>query len=196
MMNEAEGHQQVLDGVDLICFDLFGTLLEITDRRRPLASLRRYITKDKVERLRRLAMTTVLSLEEIDEAIQGGATVDKIAKAKIDIAHEVASTKLRTGVPEMLLALPVPFGICSNLSPDYLPALQRFSELKPAFRIMSCEVGHMKPDPEIYELVVAAAGVPRHKILFVGDTPAADVEGPRVAGMQAIHIDQFLLAWR
>lgn len=185
----------VLSGIDLICFDLFGTLVEITDRRRPLASLRRNMTLDKVERMRRLAMTTDLALEEIDEAIQGGATVDKIAKAKIDIAHEVASTRLRTGVPKMLSALPVPFGICSNLSLDYLPALQRCAELKPVFRIMSCEVGYVKPDPEIYELVVAAAGVPRHKILFVGDTPAADVEGPRVAGMQAIHIDQFISAW-
>jgi len=185
----------ILSGIDLICFDLFGTLIEITERRRPFASLRRNMTLDNVERLRRLAMTTVLSLEEIDDAIQGGATVDKISNAKIDIAHEVESTRLRTGVPKMLSALPVRYGICSNLSRDYLPALQRFAELKPAFRIMSCEVGYVKPDPEIYELVVAAAEVPRHKILFVGDTPAADVEGPRVAGMQAIHIDQFLPAW-
>ena len=186
----------ILSDIDLICFDLFGTLVEITDHRRPFASLRRNMTKDKVESLRRLAMTTVLNLEEIDDAIQGGATVDKISNAKIDIAHEVGSTRLRSGVPEMLSARPVPYGICSNLSLDYLPALQRFAELKPVFRIMSCEVGYMKPDPEIYELVVAAAGVPRHKILFVGDTPAADVEGPRVAGMQAIHVDQFLSAWR
>lgn len=194
-MNETEVHQQVLEGIELICFDLFGTLVEITDRRRPFASLRRNMALDKVARMRRLAMTTDLALEEIDEAIQGGATVDKIVGAKADIAREVASTRLRTGVPEMLSALPVPFGICSNLSPDYLPALQRFAEVRPAFRIMSCEVGYLKPDPEIYELVVAAAGVPREKILFVGDTPSADIDGPRGAGMQANHVDQFLSAW-
>lgn len=136
----------ILSGIDLIRFDLFGTLVEITDRRR-------------------LAMTTVLSLEEIVDAIQGGANMDKILNAKSDIAREVASTRLRTGVPEMLLALSVPYGICSNLSPDYLPALPRFARLKPAFRITSCEVGYMKLDPEIYELVVAAADLPRHKIL-------------------------------
>ena len=194
-MNETEVHQQVLEGIELICFDLFGTLVEITDRRRPFASLRRNMALDKVARMRRLAMTTDLALEEIDEAIQGGATVDKIVGAKADIAREVASTRLRTGVPEMLSALPVPFGICSNLSPDYLPALSRFAEVRPAFRIMSCEVGYLKPDPEIYELVVAAAGVPREKILFVGDTPSADIDGPRGAGMQANHVDQFLSAW-
>ncbi|WP_066705249.1 HAD family hydrolase [Celeribacter ethanolicus] len=194
-MNETEVHQHGLEGIELICFDLFETLVEITDRRRPFASLRRNMTLDKVERMRRLAMTTDLALEEVDEAIQGGATVDKIVGAKADIAREVASVRLRTGVSEMLSALPVPYGICSNLSPDYLPALQRFAEVRPAFRIMSCEVGYMKPDPEIYELVVAAAGVPRHKILFVGDTPSADIDGPRAARMRAIHVDQFLSAW-
>jgi HAD superfamily hydrolase (TIGR01493 family) len=194
-MNETEVHQHGLEGIELICFDLFGTLVEITDRRRPFASLRRNMALDKVARMRRLAMTTDLALEEVDEAIQGGATVDKIVGAKADIAREVASTRLRTGVSEMLSALPVPYGICSNLSPDYLPTLQRFSEVRPAFRIMSCEVGYLKPDPEIYELVVAAAGVPRHSILFVGDTPSADIDGPRGAGMLAIHVDQFLSAW-
>lgn len=193
-MNETEVHQQVLEGIELICFDLFGTLIEITDRRRPFASLRRNMALENVEKMRRLAMTTDLALEEIDEAIQGGATVDKIVAAKADIAREVTSTRLRTGVSEMLSALPVPYGICSNLSPDYLPTLQRFAEVRPAFRIMSCEVGYLKPDPEIYELVVAAAGVPRHKILFVGDTPSADIDGPRGAGMRAIHVDQFLSA--
>jgi HAD superfamily hydrolase (TIGR01493 family) len=185
----------ILHGIETVCFDLFGTLVEITDRRRPFASLRRNMALDKVARVRRLAMTTDLALEEIDEAIQGGATIDKIVGAKADIAREVASTRLRTGVPEMLSALPVPFGICSNLSPDYLPALQRFAEVRPAFRIMSCEVGYLKPDPEIYELVVAAAGMPRHKILFVGDTPSADIDGPMAAGMQAIHVEQFFSPW-
>lgn len=193
-MNEAEVHQHGLEGIELICFDLFGTLVEITDRRRPFASLRRNMALDKVEKMRRLAMTTDLALEEIDEAIQGGATVDKIVAAKVGIAREVASTRLRTGVAEMLSDLPVPYGICSNLSPDYLPALQRFTEVRPAFRLMSCEVGYLKPDPEIYELVVTAAGMPRHKILFVGDTPSADIDGPRGAGMRAIHVDQFLSA--
>jgi len=128
-MNETEVHQQVLEGIELICFDLFGTLVEITDRRRPFASLRRNMALDKVARMRRLAMTTDLALEEIDEAIQGGATVDKIVAAKTDIAREVASTRLRTGVSEMLSALPVPYGICGNLNPDYLPTLQRFAEV-------------------------------------------------------------------
>lgn len=52
----------------------------------------------------------------------------------------------------------------------------------------------MKPEAEIYRLVIEAAGVPASRLLFVGDTPAADIEGPRSAGMRAIHIDQFMAA--
>jgi hypothetical protein len=70
----------ILSGIDLFCFDLFETLVEITDRRRPFAPLRRNMTLEKVERLRHLVMTTVLALEEIDEANQGGATMNKITR--------------------------------------------------------------------------------------------------------------------
>ncbi|WP_165937660.1 HAD family hydrolase [Antarcticimicrobium sediminis] len=186
----------VLSGIELVCFDLFGTLIEITDRRRPFAPLRRNLSAEKVQTMRRLAMTSCMALEEIDEEIQGGATVAEIVAARADIAHEVASTRLRAGVAEMLSTLAVPYGICSNLSPDYVSALARFTELDPGFRIMSCDVGCMKPDPEIYELVIEAAGVPRANILFVGDTPDADIEGPRQSGMQSTDIELFLSFWR
>nr|WP_249059404.1 HAD family hydrolase [Roseibaca domitiana] len=78
------------------------------------------------------------------------------------------------------------------MSVDYVAALARFPEISPAFRVLSCFVGCMKPDRRIYELVLEAAGVPAARILFVGDTPAADLEGPIRAGMRAVHIDAFL----
>jgi FMN phosphatase YigB (HAD superfamily) len=54
--------------------------------------------------------------------------------------------------------------------------------------------GYMKPEAEIYRLVIEAAGVPASRLLFVGDTPAADIEGRCSAGMRAIHIDPFMTA--
>ena len=94
----------------------------------------------------------------------------------------------------MLAALPVPFGLCSNLSPDYVPALTRFPEIQPVFQILSCQVGCMKPDQAIYTHVIQAAGVPVSRILLVGDTPAADIDGPTRAGMRAMHIDDLIVA--
>ena len=181
-----------LADIDLLVFDLFGTLVEIGSRHRPFAHLQRRMGPEKANRFRRLAMTTELTLAELDAEIEGGATVADLVVVQAAIAREVASTALRAGVREMLAGLPIQYGLCSNLSPDYVPALARFPEIKPAFRILSCQVGCMKPDPAIYDLVINAAGVPACRILFVGDTPAADIDGPTRVGMRAMHIDKML----
>lgn len=184
----------VLRDIDVVCFDVFSTLVEITDRRRPFAPLTRKMTREKVSRFRRMAMTTELTLAELDAEIEGGATIGDLVVAQTAIAREVASTALRAGVREMLAGLPIQYGLCSNLSPDYVPALARFPEISPAFRVLSCQVGCMKPDPRIYELVLEAAGVPAGRILFTGDTLAADIDGPTQAGMRAMHIDDLIAA--
>lgn len=184
-----------LADVDLLVFDLFGTLVEIGSRHRPFAHLRRRMDPEKANRLRRLAMTTKMTLAELDAEIEGGATITDLVVAQAAITHEVTSVRIRPGVQEMLAALPRRYGLCSNLSIDYVAALERFPEIKPEFRILSCHAGCMKPDPEIYDLVIRSAGVPAGRILFVGDTPAADIEGPRAAGMRAIHINAFLNAF-
>jgi FMN phosphatase YigB (HAD superfamily) len=184
--------RNIFTDIDIVVFDLFGTLIEITDRRRPFAHLTRQMPLQKVGQFRRLAMTTKKTVDQIDVEIQGGATVGDLILSQVGCAHEVASTRLRAGVWGMLAGLQVPYGLCSNLSLDYLPALTRFPEIKPAFRILSCHVGYMKPQAEIYRLVIEAAGVPPSRLLFVGDTPAADIDGPSRAGMRAMHIDELL----
>lgn len=183
-----------LDDIDLLVFDLFGTLVEIGSRRRPFAHLRRRMSPEKASRFRRMAMTTELTLAELDAEIEGGATIADLSLAQVAIAHEVASTRLRPGIHEMLTTLPRRYAVCSNLSADYTPTLDRFPEITPMFRILSCEVGCMKPEPAIYDLVIRTAGVPASRILFVGDTPAADLEGPIRAGMRAVHIDSLIAA--
>lgn len=184
----------VLRDIDVVCFDVFGTLVEITDRRRPFAPLTRKMTREKVARFRRMAMTTQMTLAELDAEILGGATVGDMVMAQTAITHEVASIRLRDSVAKMLAGLPIRYGVCSNLSADYVGALAQFPEINPAFRILSCEVGCMKPEPAIYDLVIRTAGVPASRILFVGDTPAADLEGPIRAGMRAVHIDSLIAA--
>lgn len=184
----------VLRDIDVICFDVFGTLIEITDRRRPFAHLKRKMTPEKALKFRRLAMTTEMTLSEIDAELQGGATVADLAVAQTAITHEIASVRIRPGVLEVIARLPVPYALCSNLSVDYVAALARFPEITPMFRILSCQVGCMKPDRAIYDRAIQAAGVPPHRIQFAGDTPAADIDGPRSAGMRAMHIDDLIAA--
>jgi HAD superfamily hydrolase (TIGR01509 family) len=184
----------VLRDIDVVCFDVFGTLIEVTDRRRPFAHLKRKMTPEKALKFRRLAMTTEMMLAEIDAEIRGGATVTDFVVAQAAIAREVTSVRIRPGVAEMLAVLPIRYGVCSNLSADYVGALDRLPEISPVFRVLSCQAGCMKPNPQIYKLVIEAAGVPAPRVLFVGDTPTADIEGPRSAGMRAMHIDDLIAA--
>jgi putative hydrolase of the HAD superfamily len=54
--------------------------------------------------------------------------------------------------------------------------------------LASAEVGAAKPDGAIFTAALALAGVDAADAWHVGDTPAADVEGARAAGLRAILI--------
>ena len=66
----------------------------------------------------------------------------------------------------------------ANLRP-LLPVLEKFDAL-----VFSCEVGHMKPEPEIYALAISAAKVPPSRAVFFDDVEAY-VEGAKRAGLHA-----------
>jgi len=50
-------------------------------------------------------------------------------------------------------------------------------------------VGVAKPDPRIFEIALDRLGVPAGRALHVGDTPAADVDGARAAGVRPVLLD-------
>jgi putative hydrolase of the HAD superfamily len=60
-----------------------------------------------------------------------------------------------------------------------LPVLEKFAAL-----VLSCEVGHIKPEPEIYALAVAATKVPADRAVFFDDMETY-VEGARRFGLHA-----------
>lgn len=55
-------------------------------------------------------------------------------------------------------------------------------------RILSHEVGAMKPDPRIFEAAIAASGKPADRLFFTDDLPQ-NIEGARRSG---IHARQFI----
>ena len=52
-------------------------------------------------------------------------------------------------------------------------------------------VGVHKPDPAIFRLALDALGAAPEHTLHIGDTPAADVEGARAAGIHPVLVDPF-----
>ena len=51
--------------------------------------------------------------------------------------------------------------------------------------VSSAEVGAAKPDAALFQAALALAGVRADQALYVGDSPANDVEGARSAGIRA-----------
>jgi putative hydrolase of the HAD superfamily len=67
-------------------------------------------------------------------------------------------------------------------SKEYAALLCHFREV-----YLSSSIGLRKPDAEAFDHVVAAIGVPAHRIVFFDDL-AENVEGARACGLTAVHV--------
>lgn len=86
----------------------------------------------------------------------------------------------------------VPCGVVSNfMVPGGIPELLARHRLDRFFGrvLVSCDLGWRKPAEFIYREAIRAAGCPAEEILFIGDNPIADYEGPRIFGMAAALYD-------
>lgn len=86
----------------------------------------------------------------------------------------------------------IPIGIVSNF--DHGPSARAIlarDNLAPLFDpvVISIENGWRKPHPAIFEEALASIGLPPEGVLFVGDTPEADLLGAGAAGMDAAWIN-------
>jgi putative hydrolase of the HAD superfamily len=98
------------------------------------------------------------------------------------------------GVAAMIhrLAARYRLGVVSNThDPGLVPALLGRLGVLDAFEVvlLSVDHGHRKPHPSIYVAALDAFGCAPADVAFVGDTFAADYEGPTAAGMTAYLID-------
>ncbi len=81
-------------------------------------------------------------------------------------------------------------GVLSNASADMRRVLREMYGISDLFDsiTISGEEGVMKPDPEIYRIAVARAGVRPEEALFIDDVPA-NVDGAQAAGLRAWLFD-------
>jgi putative hydrolase of the HAD superfamily len=83
----------------------------------------------------------------------------------------------------------VPVAVVSNA--DYtLPAMLASAGVHADHVFSSAATGSSKPDPGIFRFAIAALGLPAGRVLHVGDTPAADGDGARAAGIAVRIIDR------
>jgi putative hydrolase of the HAD superfamily len=118
--------------------------------------------------------------------------IDHDPQSAVDLlADAIAFTAYPDAPPALagLRAAGVHVAVVSNA--DYtLPAMlaQAGIEIEHVFDSASC--GSSKPDPGIFHRALATLGVDPRAALHVGDTPEADGDGARAAGVEVRIIDR------
>jgi putative hydrolase of the HAD superfamily len=88
-------------------------------------------------------------------------------------------------------------GLISNMVPAWDAYWRRMVDPARTFDdvILSFEVGHRKPAPEIFELAVERSGIPPAESVFIDDLPK-NCDAARAAGWHAIHFTDAVTAIR
>jgi HAD superfamily hydrolase (TIGR01509 family) len=182
--------------VRAIVFDVYGTLAEIGVKRAPFRRLLRLGEqkgrKIMLEDAARL-MSAPIGLHDAARRMGIALAADELASLEADLRAEIASLRLFPDTVPTLLALRergIKLALCSNLAADYGPPIEALLPLRLDAYIWSFDVGAIKPEPAIYAHACAALGCAPAEVLMVGDTPVADVDGPRALGMSAVLLDR------
>lgn len=187
----------VFDGIEAVCFDAFGTLVEITDRRQAFRPLFKALSPETRRELKHRLMREDRSFTGWPEALGVEIAPMTLLEVMERVMIETGSVSLRPGMAHIWAGLRgegLRLALCSNLASDYVTALCSALPGPPDVEVLSCKMGAIKPEPAIYAKVLDGLKIEAGRVLFVGDTPRADIEGPRAAGMKAVHVDELVPA--
>lgn len=180
-----------------VVFDAYGTLVDIQKKLMPYRKLlaeaaRCHHTPDDASQL-------IMSrpLELVDAALALGLDVTDVAVSglldglKIDLQAEIDSITLFPDVPDTidkLRSAGLMVAVCSNLALPYAEPVLMLTGMHERDCIWSFNVAAIKPMNAMYASVCKKLDVSANEVLFVGDTRNADVLGPRLFGMEALHL--------
>lgn len=184
-----------------VVFDLYGTLLRPPPaRRHAFSRLLDHLDLRGADRrnARRLAMTRdFASVEDFVRHVQPASAGDSVTRIILqeierDVEEHIRCYAEVPAVLERLHASSLRLHLISNVAapyrrPFYRLGLDRYFP-RPVF---SCEVGCVKPERRIYELVFdRGEDVAPDTVLMIGDHVVNDVRVPRRLGWQALHLDR------
>ena len=177
-----------LEGIAAVCFDAFGTLIGYGGRR--LNPYRRLLASDSSKPVRRLPfLTRNVGIDVFARELGFEAALPAMER---ELAEELAGLILYPEVEAVLDTLRRTgrkVAVCSNLAAAYGPAVRELAPGLDAY-VLSFEVGAAKPDPTIYATVCKALDCSPGEVLFTGDSPRCDEQGPRAFGMRAHGLDR------
>jgi len=179
-----------------MAFDVYGTIANINRRRAPFRKLLRYA--EEAGRTPQLddafnIMAFPGSIREVADRLGISLPASVSLALEADLITELGSVTLFDDVNDTLTALKergLKIALCSNLAEPYAAPI--ICQLSVPFDCYawSFAVGAIKPSPAIYAYVLKELDCLPAQVLFIGDTQEADVDGPRLIGMQARLIDR------
>lgn len=175
-----------------IAFDAYGTLCYIEAKTHPYRRLlKSYAIPPAV--WRHELMTKPISFEAF------GSKYDindiDIEETKNLIQQEVDSVKLYLEVIDALQVLKMrgfKLAVISNLASPYSEPIRSFFSTTVDHIVLSYEVGAIKPDPKIFQVLCEKLETAPEQVVMVGDSKKSDIQGAHKYGMQAIHLDRTL----
>lgn len=174
--------------VDVVVLDAFGTLV------------RRLVPSDAYRRL--WALRDPLVQADPSQAMRSGQGFRDLAHAwgvswaqaapleaamRADVMGVMAYPEARDALARVR-ATGRRLVVCSNLALPYAePVMRQFRGLVKDW-IWSFETGALKPEPAMFEAVMALTQRPAEAHAMVGDRAEEDVNGPRAMGWQAVQV--------
>jgi len=186
-------------------FDLGNTLMAIPDEFDEEICLQKILGYTDTEQIRSIiyrlcdkfpSQNIELFLQRFDQAVN--PTSDQNLNLMIRNAwmKSVESAQLKPGAWHILDKLRnagMKLGLVSNTPPtsqyilDYLKLRDRFDII-----VFSCDVGHLKPDPRIFKIVLEKFNVLPENTVIVGDKIRTDILGGAILGMRSILVEERL----
>lgn len=184
------------DSVKAILFDVYGTLVEIRDKRaafRQLIKIGRRQGRQPDVKDAALLMGRRIRLTEAAELLGICLTDADRERLDRDLSAEVESVAPFVDTLPTLRELKkrgFKLGVCSNLALDYAAPIEAILPVSFDAHVWSFEAGAIKPDPAIYARACEQLSCEPGEVLMIGYTLDADVDGPRRFGMQALLLDR------
>ena len=179
----------------VIIFDVFGTLVQIGERRSPYRKLMKWLKENGRQPKpddAKFIMSQNLSFTELVKLLGINIPDQLLQELEHDLNDELQSIVLyedTLSTLEELKELGFRLALCSNLAMPYgkvvsslLPNIDTYA--------WSYEVGAIKPESQIYQYLIDQLECRAKDVLFIGDTPLADFSGPNEFGMSARLIDR------
>lgn len=179
-----------------VVFDVFGTLVQLRQRRHPFRALQTLMestgrTRQPTDAVR--IMTNNVGLAGAAALLGADISARDIASLELDLLAELESARLFPEVESVLHELRgrgLRLGICSNLAAPYALPVRLLLPYELDAYAWSFELGVIKPEPLIYSVACSQLQCDPSDVLMVGDTMEADVEGPRRMGMQSLLLNR------